>query len=101
MTEEDSQPDVPAVAPKSAEKPTKKPVEMVEKRERSSRGAKTKAQMQISLSSNLKDYDVVGQDESPVNGYRRSSKKFCKKPDEPQMSSSPIKFKAGPKCSRK
>ena len=101
MTEEDSQPDVPAAAPKSAEKPTKKPVEMVEKRERSSRGAKTKAQMQISLSSNLKDYDVVGQDESPVNGYRRSSKKFCKKPDEPQMSSSPIKFKVGPKCSRK
>ena len=68
MTEEDSQPDVPAAAPKNAKKPTKKPVEMVEKRERSSRGAKTTAQMQISLSSNFKDYGDVGQDESPVNG---------------------------------
>ena len=101
MTEEDPQPDNPAAAPKSAEKPAKKPVEVVEKRERSSRGAKTKAAMQISLSSNMKDYDIVGQDESPVNGYKRSSKKFSKKPDEPQMSSSPLKFKAGPKCTKK
>ena len=98
MTEEDAQPDKPADAPpKSAEKP-KKPAEPV--RERSSRGAKTKAAMQISLTSNMKDYDIVSQPEM-TNGYRRNSKKFSKKPDEPQLSSSPLKFKAGPKCTRK
>lgn len=100
MTEEDAQPDKPADAPKSAEKPEKpkKPAEPV--RERSSRGAKTKAAMQISLTSNMKDYDIVSQPEM-TNGYRRNSKKFSKKPDEPQLSSSPLKFKAGPKCTRK
>lgn len=80
--------------------------EFFEKRERSSRGAKTKAALQISLTS-IKDSQYnfdVGTDNDNLVAVRRGRPKKIKYPDEmPEdkvMSCSPLKIKAGPKSKK-
>ena len=107
MTDEEITPDNPApAATEKSEKPEdpKKPKKSIEppvepRRERSSRGAAKKAAMQISLTSNMKDFDVVQPADTVLNGLK-SYRKPKKQPDE-ILSSSPLKFKAGPKCTKK
>ena len=108
MTDEETTPDNPVPAatekPDKPEKPeeSKKPKKSIEpepRRERSSRGAAKKAAMQISLTSNMKDFDMVQPQENVLNGLK-SYRKPKKQPEE-ILSSSPLKFKAGPKCTKK
>ena len=87
------------------------PEEFLEpKRERRSRGAKTKAALEISLTS-MKESDPhyaelaesVGRGRGGSQSGDKSggTPKKQKWPTEPVLSSSPLKFKAGPKCSKK
>lgn len=94
----------PAGAPTPTAAKKKKKINeevMVEKRERSSRGAKTKAALQISLSS-MKDYDSTEASATAssqmTNGSSRGRPKRVKQDEI--MSSSPLKFKAGPRCTK-
>ena len=81
------------------------PEEFMEpKRERRSRGAKTKAALEISLTS-MKESDPHYAELAESVGRGRGSQsggtpKKQKWPTE-VLSSSPLKFKAGPKCSKK
>ena len=87
---------------KQTEKKTKKkiPEEFVERRERSSRGAKTKAALQISLNS-IKETSSSYEAYTDVNGEetKRAGRPKKVKQDE-ILSSSPLKFKAGPRCTK-
>ena len=78
------------------------PEEFVEKRERRSRGAKTKAALEISLTSmkeSDRNYDVYDDSESRLSGGRSSKK--GKIPEQVViLSSSPLKYKAGPKSTK-
>ena len=102
-----------AVVPEVAEKPKKGqkrkksfephpdiPAEFLQepRRERSKRGAATKAALQISMNIMHQASNVNEQLEEPMqNGVRRGKKV---QPNEEILSSSPVKWKAGPRCTK-
>ena len=68
------------------------------RRERSKRGAATKAALQISMNIMHQASNVNEQLEEPLqNGVRRGKKV---QPNEEILSSSPVKWKAGPRCTK-
>ena len=102
-----------AVVPEVTEKPKKGqkrkksfephpdiPAEFLEpRRERSKRGAATKAALQISMNIMHQASNVNEQLEEPMqNGVRSRGKKV--QPNEEVLSSSPKKWKAGPRCTK-
>ena len=106
-------PPTEAVVPEVTEKPKKGqkrkksfephpdiPAEFLEpRRERSKRGAATKAALQISMNIMHQASNVNEQLEEPMqNGVRSRGKKV--QPNEEVLSSSPKKWKAGPRCTK-
>ena len=67
-------------------------------RERSSRKAASKAAMQISMNIMHQASNHSIEEEILPNGVNKKSKKV--KPDDEILSSSPLKFKPGPRCTK-